>query len=307
MAKFYYGGQAVLEGVMMRGQHNMAVAVRRPAGDITVSVKPLAAAYRSRWRRMPLIRGILVLVESIAMGTQVLFDSAKMALGEEEEAPSSGALWGAVALGAVFAVALFFVAPMLLTRYLVNPYIESNILSHIIEGVIRVGLFVGYLAAIGLMRDIRRVFAYHGAEHKTVNAFEGGVPLEVEAVRRYSTAHTRCGTSFILIVLVLAIIVFAFIGQPSVWQAILYRIVLIPVIASLGYEVTRIGAAWHNNKIVHAIFVPGLLLQSMTTRPPDDSQIEVAVTALKSVIEADTPSSDRTASLPEPIQVKPAD
>ncbi|MEW6143148.1 MAG: DUF1385 domain-containing protein [Chloroflexota bacterium] len=286
---FYYGGQAVIEGVMMRGQRFLAVAVRRPGGEINLNVKPLASLYRGRLRRMPLVRGIIVMIESLVIGTQVLFDSAEVALEEENEKTPTWYLWLAVAAGIVLAIAAFFILPMLLTRYLVYPYVPSNILAALIEGVIRVAIFVGYLAAISRMKDIRRVFAYHGAEHKTVNAYEEGVPLEVGAIQKFSTAHIRCGTSFILNVLVIAIIVFAFIGQPSVGAAILWRIILIPVIAALSYELTRFGGGHSHNKVVRAVLAPGMWLQSMTTREPDDKQMEVAVAALQAVIEADKP------------------
>jgi uncharacterized protein YqhQ len=289
---FYYGGQAVIEGVMMRGRRFMAVAVRRPGGEIKLNVKPLASLYRGRLRQMPLIRGIIVMIESLVIGTQVLFDSAEVALEEEDEKTPSWYLWLAVGAGIILAIAAFFILPMLLTRYLIYPHIPSNVLAALIEGVIRVALFIGYLAAISRMNDIRRVFAYHGAEHKTVNAYEEGIPLEVSAVQKFSTAHLRCGTSFILNVLIIAIIVFALIGQPSVGTAILWRIILIPVIAALSYELTRFGGGHSHNKAVRAVLTPGMWLQSMTTRQPDDKQLEVAIAAIQAVIEADRQGSD---------------
>jgi uncharacterized protein YqhQ len=286
--KFYYGGQAVIEGVMMRGQRFMSVAVRRPSGEIKLDVKPLASLYRGRLRKTPLIRGIIVMIESLVMGTQVLFASAETALEEEDEKTPSWYLWVAVAAGMVFAVAAFFLIPMLLTRYLIYPYVPSNILAALIEGVIRVGLFIGYLYAIGRMKDIRRVFSYHGAEHMTINAYESGVKMEPEAIRSFSTAHMRCGTSFILNVLIIAIIVFAFIGQPSVGPAIMWRLILIPVIASLSYELTKFSGGHSHNRAVRAVMTPGLWMQSLTTRQPDVSQLEVAAAALNGVIEADS-------------------
>jgi len=289
---FYYGGQAVIEGVMMRGRRFMAVAVRRPGGEIKLNVKPLASLYRGRLRQMPLIRGIIVMIESLVIGTQVLFDSAEVALEEEDEKTPSWYLWLAVGAGIILAIAAFFILPMLLTRYLIYPHIPSNVLAALIEGVIRVALFIGYLAAISRMNDVRRVFAYHGAEHKTVNAYEEGIPLEVSAVQKFSTAHLRCGTSFILNVLIIAIIVFALIGQPSVGTAILWRIILIPVIAALSYELTRFGGGHSHNKAVRAVLTPGMWLQSMTTRQPDDKQLEVAIAAIQAVIEADRQGSD---------------
>jgi len=197
-------------------------------------------------------------------------------------------LWGSVIVGMVIAVAVFFVLPLLLTRYLIDPYIESSLVSNILEGIVRIIMFILYLWSINFMADIRRVFEYHGAEHKVVNAYEAGVPLEIDAIKKYSTAHARCGTNFLLVVLLISIIVFALFGRPDLWLSILSRIILIPVIAAIGYEFIRFGGAHMHNPIVHAILVPGLLLQSMTTREPDDSQIEIAIVALKRVIEADS-------------------
>ena len=285
---FHYGGQAVMEGVMMRGRQNVSIAVRRPDGDISVISKPLSQLYKGRVRNWPLIRGIIVLIETLALGTQALLHSAQIAAAEEDEKGISPLLlWGSVAVAVAFAVALFFVAPLLLTRYLIDPYIASSLVSNLIEGIIRIIIFIAYLKAISLMPDLKRVFAYHGAEHKTVNAYESGVPLEVQYVKNYSTAHTRCGTSFLLAVMVIAIFVFALLGRPPLWISILSRIVLIPVIAAIGYEFVRFGAAHGQNPIVRGLLAPGLALQSLTTREPDDRQLETAIAALKKTIEAD--------------------
>jgi uncharacterized protein YqhQ len=285
---FYYGGQAVMEGVMMRGQKSIAVAVRRPNGEISLTSQPLASLYKGRIRNWPFIRGIIVLIETLALGTQSLLHSAQIAAAEEEENITPTVLWGSVAIAVAFAVALFFIAPLLLTRYLVDPYIASAVVSNIIEGVIRIVIFIAYLKIIALMPDVKRLFTYHGAEHKAVNAYEAGVPLEVDYVRKYSTAHTRCGTSFLLAVLVISIIVFALLGRPSIWLSILSRVVLIPVIAAIGYEFVRFGATHYKNIIVRGLLAPGLLLQAMTTGEPTDSQLETAISALKKVIETDS-------------------
>jgi uncharacterized protein YqhQ len=285
---FYYGGQAVIEGVMMRGQENMAVAVRRPDGEIDVTSQPLASIYKGHFRNWPFIRGIIVLIETLALGTQVIFHSAQIAAAEEDEKGIPPTLlWGTVAIAVAFAVGLFFIAPLLLTRYLIYPYIDSALIGNIIEGILRIIIFIAYLKLISLMPDIKRVFAYHGAEHKVVNAYEAGMPLELDCVKNYSTAHTRCGTSFLLAVLVISIIVFALLGRPPLWLGILSRIVLIPVIAALSYEFVRFGAAHSQNWLVRGLLVPGLQLQAMTTREPDDRQLETALSALKKVIEAD--------------------
>jgi uncharacterized protein YqhQ len=286
---FYYGGQAVIEGVMMRGRENVAVAVRRPDGAIDVTSQPLATIYKGRFRNWPFIRGITVLIETLALGTQAIFHSAQVAAAEEDEKNMPPTvLWGGITIAVAFAVGLFFIAPLLLTRYLVYPYIASALISNIIEGILRIIIFIAYLKLISLMPDIKRVFAYHGAEHKVVNAYEAGMPLELDYVKGYSTAHTRCGTSFLLAVLVISIIVFALLGRPPLWLGILSRIVLIPVIAALGYEFVRFGAAHSHNWLVRGLLVPGLQLQAMTTGEPNDSQLETALSALKRVIETDS-------------------
>jgi uncharacterized protein YqhQ len=296
---FYYGGQAVIEGVMMRGRENIAVAVRRPDGEIAVTSRPLAQLYKGRFRNWPLIRGIIVLIETLALGIQTLLYSAQVAAAEEDEKGISPMLlWGSVVIAVAFAVGLFFILPLLLTRYLIDPHITSALVSNIIEGVLRIGIFIAYLKAISLMPDLKRVFAYHGAEHKVVNAYESGMPLELDYVKNYSTAHTRCGTSFLLAVMVIAIFVFALLGRPPLWISILSRIILIPVIAAIGYEFVRFGAAHSNNRFVRALLAPGLMLQTMTTREPDDRQLETAISALKKTIEADSgepPSSNNQA------------
>jgi uncharacterized protein YqhQ len=285
---FHYGGQAVIEGVMIRGKEGVAISVRQPNGELNVVKQPLASIYKGRLREMPLMRGIIVLVETLVLGTQSLLHSAQVAAAEEvgEKIPTA-ILWGTVAVSLALGVALFFMVPLFATRYLIDPYIDSALLSNIFEGLIRIGIFIAYLKLISLIPDIKRVFAYHGAEHKVVNAYEAGVPLEVELVKRYSTAHARCGTAFLFIVLIVAIFVFALVGQPTLWIRILSRIALIPVIAVISYEIMKFGAGHINNPLIRILLAPGLLLQAITTREPDDSQIEAAISALNEVIEID--------------------
>jgi uncharacterized protein YqhQ len=293
---FHYGGQAVIEGVMIRGKEGVAISVRQPNGELNVMKQPLASIYKGRLREMPFIRGIIVLVETLVLGTQSLLHSAQVAAAEEvgEKIPTA-ALWGTVAASLALGVAIFIMVPLFATRYLIDPHISSALLSNVLEGLIRIGIFIAYLKLISLIPDIKRVFAYHGAEHKVVNAYEAGVPLEVEAVKNYSTAHARCGTAFLFIVLIVAIFVFALVGQPTLWIRILSRIALIPVIAVISYEIMKLGAAQINNKVVRTLLAPGLMLQSMTTREPDDSQIEAAISALNEVIEIDqTADSSRS-------------
>ncbi len=287
MAKrFYYGGQAVIEGVMMRGRKTMVTVVRRPGGGLAINIQSLPTIYTSRLRKVPLVRGIIILIEALVLGMKTLLYSANISLEEEDEEISGVLVWVILTVSLVLAVAVFFMIPLLLTRML-DPYIHSSLVFHLIEGFIRLALFIAYLKSIALMPDIKRVFAYHGAEHKAVNAYEAGVPLEVEAVREHNTAHVRCGTSFLFAVLIIAIVVFALIGRPSLWLMVLWRIVLIPAIAAIGYEVTYFGARHVKNGLVRAILAPGLWLQTLTTREPDDSQIEVALSALNKVVELD--------------------
>jgi len=284
--RFHYGGQAVIEGVMMRGQKYMVTVVRRPKGGLAMDIQSLATIYTSGVRKAPFMRGIIVLIEALVLGIKSLIYSANVSLEEEEEEISGWLVWTLVSVSLVLAVALFFIAPLFLTK-LLDPYITSSLVFHLIEGVIRIAIFIAYLKLLTFVPDIRRVFAYHGAEHKAVNAYEDGVPLEVEAIKGYSTAHARCGTSFLFAVLIIAILVFAVIGRPSLWLMLLSRIILIPVIAALGYEVTHFSARHIKNGLVRAILAPGLWLQALTTREPDDSQLEVAVSALKKVVEID--------------------
>ena len=289
--KFYYGGQAVIEGVMMRGREAVVTAVRQPDGEVAIDTKPLPGIATDRVRKIPLIRGIAVLIESMVLGLKALLYSANISMQDEEkkegeEKSSGGVAWWMMVGPMIGVVALFFLAPLFLTN-LVSAHIGSSIIFHLVEGFIRLGLFIAYLKLITLVPDVKRVFAYHGAEHKVVNAYEDGVPLELEAVRKYNIAHVRCGTSFIFAVLIIAIVVFAFIGRPSLGVMVLSRVVLIPVIAGLGYEVTQYGARHLGSRLVKATLAPGLWLQKMTTREPDDSQIEIALSALKRVVEID--------------------
>jgi uncharacterized protein YqhQ len=285
--KFNYGGQAVIEGVMIRGRQSLVTAIRRPGGDIVTNVKELPALATGRLRRIPLVRGVVVLVEAMVLGIQSLMFSANVALEEEEEEIPTRALWIMVGAGVILMVALFVLAPLFFTK-LINPYIPNSVVFHIIEGAIRLVIFVAYLKLMSFMPDIKRVFTYHGAEHKTVNAYEAGVPMEVNAIRSYSTAHVRCGTSFLFLVLIIAIIVFAFVGRQTLWLMVISRIALIPIIMALGYEVIYFGAKHSKNWLVKIILAPGLLLQSLTTGEPDDQQMEVAITALNKAVEIDS-------------------
>ena len=285
MAKrFYYGGQAVVEGVMMRGRETMATAVRRPDGGVAIETQRLPAVYTGWMRKAPLVRGIIVLVESLLLGVQALLYSANVSMEDEEEKLSNGQLSLVLMGSLVFAVALFFILPLFLTRLF---HFSSSLLFNLVDGIIRVAILISYLKLMTFLPDIKRTFAYHGAEHTVVNAYESGVPIELEAVRGHSKEHVRCGTSFIFVVMVISILVFALVGLHSAWLMVLSRIVLIPVIASISYEVIYFGGRHSRNPLVRAILTPGLWLQSLTTRDPNDSQLEVAIAALKSVVDAE--------------------
>ncbi len=222
-------------GVMIRGRSSSAIAVRRMDGGIEINSQPLATLYKEKWRNIPLVRGIIMLIETVALGTSALMYSARVSTETEDEKITTGMIWGSVVVGVVLAVALFFVLPLLIVRVF-DAYIASSFISNLIEGAVRIVFFIVYLVIIGRMRDIREIFAYHGAEHMSVNAYESGVTLDVYNVRNYSRAHTRCGTSFLLVVLVIAVVVFALLGRPPIWIGILSRIILIPVIAAVSYE-----------------------------------------------------------------------
>jgi uncharacterized protein YqhQ len=285
--KFNYGGQAVIEGVMIRGRKSLVTAIRRPGGDIVTNVRELPALTTGRLRRIPLMRGVVVLIEAMVLGVQSLMFSANVALEEEEEQIPTRALWIMVGAGVVLMVALFVLAPLFLTNWL-KTYLPNSLAFNGVEGAIRLAIFIAYLKLMSFMPDIKRVFTYHGAEHKTVNAYEAGVPMEVNAIRSYSTAHVRCGTSFLFLVLLIAIIVFAFVGRQTLWLMIVSRIALIPVIMGLGYEVIYFGARHTKNWLVKIILAPGLFLQALTTGEPDDQQMEVAIAAINKAVEIDS-------------------
>ncbi len=306
MAKpFYYGGQAVMEGVMMRGRSSMAVAVRQPDGNICIYEEALQPGpVVTKVRNWPFIRGVFVLWDTLLLRMRALIFSANVGLqeveGEEREASDNDKdkkkeeptmltgplLWATVGFSLLFSIALFFVAPLAAVD-LLERWIDSHLLVNVIEGILRLALLVGYMYAISFMPDIRRVFGYHGAEHMTINAYEKNLPTTVENVREQPLTHIRCGTGFLLIVVLLSIIVFIMIGRPAWYWLYSSRVLLVPVIAAIAYEVIRIGAANSENPIMRAILAPGLLLQGVTTRTPDDSMLEVAIAAFKRVLATD--------------------
>ncbi|MDR1775023.1 MAG: DUF1385 domain-containing protein [Actinomycetes bacterium] len=332
----YIGGQAVLEGVMMRGKTCWAVSARDPQGAIHSEIHPLkSAAAHNAWMRWPLIRGVVAMIESLILGTRALTISAQLAGLEEDEgtrtpeqtdaadarvpadAPehadteprateqggglSNAAIAGSLVIGAVFAVAIFILLPAVVTNLIVGSAERHLVAWNVVDGVLRVLIFLAYVALIARVPDIRRVFAYHGAEHKVINTVEHGEPLTVDAAQKYTTVHVRCGTSFLIMVMVLAILVFSLVPVRAMvadWGITNYfaklgvvigsRLILMPVVAGLAYEITvkfagpRADVPW-----VRALLAPGLLMQRMTTAEPDDDMIEVAITSTRLVLDAD--------------------
>ena len=283
------GGQAVLEGVMMRGPGNWAVAVRTPSGQIAQVARPIDSAMaRHFFFRLPIIRGVMALGESLAIGFRALAISANYAQQQERDMDedveteiSRGALIFAFVVAIGFAVAVFKVGPALITDALP---ISSGGWFVVVEGLIRVSIFIAYLALVSLLPDLRRVFQYHAAEHKAINAYEAGEPLEPEVVQRYSLIHPRCGTAFLLWVMVIAVFVFAFFGRPTWYWLIATRILLLPVIAGLAYELIRFAGKHQDNRVVMTLLAPGLWLQRLTTREPTLDQLEVSIQALREVL-----------------------
>lgn len=284
------GGQAVLEGVMMRGVSTWAVAVRKPEGEIDITSEPLVSwANRHRILRLPVIRGVVALGESLKIGFRALGISANAQIAEEDDMePIGGFTWALTIAGSLaLAVVLFFVIPVSATS-LIKDQLGSALLFWLVEGVLRTLIFIAYLVLISRLSDIRRVLEYHGAEHKSISAYEAGDELVPERVQRYSRLHPRCGTSFLLIVMVLAIFVFAPIGLPEWYWLLLSRILGIPLIAGLSYEVIKWAGRNRNKRWVRGLMWPGLMLQNLTTREPDDQEVEVAIAALQEVLSVET-------------------
>ena len=306
----YYGGQAVIEGVMIRAPRHMAVAVREPSGAIVRHSEELTGFTTGRVRRIPLVRGAVVLWETLSLGMRAINYSSRIAMEglaeeerrerqaeagssgqllEDEEPPefTEGAMWVSMGVGVLFAVALFFVGPVLFANFLESQGIaRAGVVG--IEAALRLVLFVSYIALIGLMPDIRRVFQYHGAEHMTIHAYEASRPLNVSDIRGFPKEHTRCGTSFLVVVIVIALaafLAFDLLVDEGILVRIASRVVLLPPIAGISYEILRLGARFESNALVRAVFVPNIALQALTTRVPEDDQIEVAIAAFETAVE----------------------
>ncbi|HXF57138.1 MAG TPA: DUF1385 domain-containing protein [Actinomycetota bacterium] len=278
-----YGGQAVLEGVMMRGRHHWAVAVRRPDASIYLESHEIRSiARRVPWLARPGLRGVIALGQALAIGMRALTVSANQSV-EEDRKLSRGEMALSLSLALLLFTGVFIVGPFLGFRAF-RGAVDWGPLGNVLEGLARVGLFLAYLALIGRMREIRRVFEYHGAEHKTIAAYEHGEPLRPEVVDRYPTLHVRCGTNFLLIVMVLTILVYSSFGNRGLAWGVGLRILAIPLIAGLSYELLRLGARYRVSPLVRALMAPGLWLQKITTRPPDRDQIEVAIAAFQEVL-----------------------
>jgi uncharacterized protein YqhQ len=278
-----YGGQAVIEGVMMRGRDHWAIAVRRADRSIHLEshdVKTIGR--RFPFLRKPGVRGVLALGQALSIGLRALTISANQSQPESEQL-SKRQMAFSMTLALVIFVAVFMVGPAVLFRF-ARHGLHSSVLRNVLEGLFRVALFVGYLGLIGRMKDIRRVFQYHGAEHKTIAAYEHHDRLEPESVDGYSTLHVRCGTNFLFIVLILTILVLSPFGYPGLGWLILSRIVAVPVIAGLAYEVLRLGAKFHRSPVMRLLMAPGLWLQKITTKPPERDQLEVAIASFREVL-----------------------
>jgi uncharacterized protein YqhQ len=292
--RFPYGGQAVLEGVMMRGLRQATVAVRKPSGEIVFKHEPLNVQRRHVWETWPFLRGVLMLWDALSLGTRALNFSASVALAEEAgesdaqtQQPSDAKTTGLMIVSLLFAVGLFFVLPTLLAS-LADRLGATPTLREAIKSLIQLGIFVGYIVAIGQLEEVKRLFGYHGAEHKAINAYEAGAPLTVERVRAFTLIHPRCGTSFLLVVLLINFVVsFLLVRDLPLWARLLSHIPLIPLIAAISYELLRLSAAHYHRRWVRVLVAPSLAFQKLTTREPNDEMLATAIAALLPVLAAD--------------------
>jgi uncharacterized protein YqhQ len=287
MPTFTYGGQALIEGVLMRGRDAIAVALRQPDGQIVYATERLDSGFHgTRWSKWPFVRGLVVLYETLVVGTRWLVRSANVQAQEDGVELGRGAVALMLLLTLIAGVGVFFLFPLLVASVTAGG-VQNGLVQHLEEGLVRVGVFLGYLVLIGRAPDIRRVFQYHGAEHMTIHALEAGDPLTVDKVRRYPTAHQRCGTEFLVVVILLSIIAFSLVGRQDPLVMVGSRVLLIPVIASVGYEILRFGARHRSNPIVKVLLYPGLIVQMITTKQPSDDMIEVAIVSMEQALEAD--------------------
>jgi uncharacterized protein YqhQ len=287
MPRYTYGGQALIEGVLMRGRDAIAVAFRHPDGRIVWDTERLDSGFHgSRWSKLPLLRGLVVLYETLIVGTRWLVRSAGIQAEEDGVELGKGSIILMLVITLVAGIGVFFLLPLFIAS-VTTANVQNQFVQHLVEGLVKVAIFLGYLWLIGQSGEIHRVFQYHGAEHMTIHALEHGDPLIVDEVRKYPTAHPRCGTEFIVVVIALSIIAFGFIGRQEPWIMITSRILLIPVIAAVGYEILKWGARHRSNRIVRAIMWPGILVQMITTKRPTDEMIEVAIVSMEEALTAD--------------------
>ncbi len=287
MPSFSYGGQALIEGVMMRGRDAIAVALRHPDGRIVFATERLDSGFHgNRLSRAPFVRGLVVLYETLVVGTRWLIRSAGLQVEGEGVEIGKGSVALMLGITAILGIGLFFILPLVVATFTAGN-VENDLVQHTIEGLVRIAIFLGYLVLIARTPDIARVFRYHGAEHMSIHALEHGDPLRPEAIRKYPTAHPRCGTEFLVVVILLSILAFSLVGRQSPVIMVGSRILLIPVIASVGYELLRLGARHRSNPVIRVIMWPGILVQMITTKQPTDDMIEVAVVALEEALRAD--------------------
>jgi uncharacterized protein YqhQ len=287
MPKFNYGGQALIEGVLMRGRDAIAVAFRHPDGHIVWDSESLKkGVHGSRWAKAPFLRGLIVLYETLVVGTRWLIRSANIQASAEGLELGKGSVALMLGITLTLGIGFFFLLPLFIAGMTAGG-IQQDWVQHVVEGVVRVAIFLGYLALISRMPDIRRVFEYHGAEHMTIHALEAGDALTTEEIRKYPTAHPRCGTEFLVVVIILSIFAFSLVGRQSIEWMVASRLLLVPVIAAIGYEILRFGARHRKNPLVKALMAPGILVQMITTKQPSDDQIEVAIVSMQQALEAD--------------------
>lgn len=298
--RYSYGGQAVLEGVMMRGRRQATVACVRPDGTFAYKHIPIPEKRTARWARLPVIRGIMSLGDAFTIGKESLDFSASVAVGEDEDDLHPALQWGVFLVALGVGVGIFVILPSLIANFF-SQLGAPVLVRELIEGAINLALVVGYIYAISRLRDIQRVFGFHGAEHKAINAYEDGAPLTVEAVRGYSRIHPRCGTSFLVIAALIGFVIFLSVAALPLWQRVGARIVLIPVVAAVAFEVMRVAAANYHRPWVRRLLAPALSTQYLTTREPDDTMIAAAIAALAPVLAADGVAPEAVAEPEAPL------
>lgn len=287
-----YGGQALIEGILMRGSNYLAAAFRDPSGEIHIQTEKLKGLYTSKIAKWPFFRGLVILWDAIGLGTKYLTISANYQTGEDEKIEGP-ALFGTLIFSFTLAIALFFLAPAGLAALLQKWLSVTPFVTNLIEGLIRLALVIGYIWAVGKMEDIRRVFTYHGAEHKTINAFEAGAELTPENVSKFSLQHPRCGTGFILILVIFSVILFSLIGPlPNIWIRLASRVVLLPLLIMVAYEYMRFVANHLDNRFVRWLALPGLAMQKLTTNEPNHKVLEVAIASFNAMYELENPKKN---------------